>query len=71
LPSAAHFPLPYVMSYDMFPLKTLNEKKRFLQEALEKDYVLFFEHDANIECCTLQSTDKGIRVKDTFTLENM
>lgn len=67
-PSAAHLPLPYIMSYDMFPLKTLNEKKRFLQEALEKDYILFFEHDPKIECCTIQMTEKGIRVKDTFTL---
>lgn len=71
LPSAAHLPLPYVMSYDMFPLKTLHEKKAFLQEALENDYVLFFEHDANIECCNLVMTDKGIRVKETFKLEDL
>jgi glyoxylase-like metal-dependent hydrolase (beta-lactamase superfamily II) len=71
LPSVAHLPLPYVMSYDMFPLKTLHEKKAFLQEALDKDYVLFFEHDAKMECCTLQMTDKGIRVKDTFKLEDL
>ncbi len=71
LPSAAHLPLPYIMSYDMFPLKTLKEKKSFLQEALEKDYILFFEHDPTIECCTLQMTEKGIRVKDTFTLEDI
>ena len=45
LPSAAHIPLPYVMAYDMFPLKTLRRKKSFLNEAAEKDYVLFFEHD--------------------------
>jgi len=71
LPSAAHLPLPYIMSYDMIPLKTLNEKKSFLQEALEKDYILFFEHDPKIECCTIQMTEKGIRVKDTFTLEDI
>ncbi|MCW3107714.1 MAG: fold metallo-hydrolase [Segetibacter sp.] len=71
LPSAAHLPLPYVMSYDMFPMKTLSEKKAFLQEALEKDYVLFFEHDARIECCTLQMIDKGVRVKEIFRLEDL
>jgi len=71
LPSAAHLPLPYVMSYDMFPLKTLTEKKTFLQEALEKDYILFFEHDPQIECCTVKMTEKGIRVKDTFTLSDL
>lgn len=71
LPSAAHLPLPYVMSYDMFPMKTLSEKKAFLKEALDNDYVLFFEHDATIECCTLHMTDKGIRVKETFMLEDL
>jgi glyoxylase-like metal-dependent hydrolase (beta-lactamase superfamily II) len=71
LPSTAHLPLPYVMSYDMFPLKTLNEKKIFLQEALDNDYILFLEHDPKVECCTLQMTEKGIRVKDTFKLEEL
>ena len=69
LPSAGHIPLPYVMAYDMFPLTTLKEKKAFLQEALEKDYILFFEHDPGIECCTLQQTEKGIRMKETFKLD--
>jgi glyoxylase-like metal-dependent hydrolase (beta-lactamase superfamily II) len=71
LPSVGHLPLPYIMSYDMFPLKTLEEKKNFLTEALEQEYVLFFEHDPLVECCTLQMTDKGIRVKDTFTLASL
>jgi glyoxylase-like metal-dependent hydrolase (beta-lactamase superfamily II) len=68
LPSAAHIPLPYVMAYDMFPLTTLNEKKSFLTEAQQNDYVLFFEHDPLIECCNLQMTEKGIRVNETFKL---
>lgn len=71
LPAAAHLPLPYVMAYDMFPLTTLREKKAFLEEAVENDYVLFFEHDPSIECCTLQRTEKGIRMKDSFRLSEM
>ncbi|MDB5192692.1 MAG: beta-lactamase domain protein [Segetibacter sp.] len=71
LPSAAHIPIPYVMAYDMFPLTSLKEKKSFLNEALENEYVLYFEHDPSIECCTLKVTDKGIRVKDTFKLEEL
>lgn len=71
LPSAGHIPLPYVMGYDMNPLITLNEKSSFLTEAVQNDYVLFFEHDATIECCTLQNTEKGIRVKDTFKLSEL
>ncbi len=70
-PSIAHIPIPYVMAYDTRPLKTLVEKKSFLEEALEKDFILFFEHDPEIECCNLQLTDKGIRSKQTFKLENI
>lgn len=68
LPSTGHIPMPYVMAYDMFPLKTLNEKKKFLEEAVQNDYILYLEHDPVNECCTLQETEKGIRVKDTFKL---
>lgn len=71
LPSTAHLPLAYVMGYDMVPLQTLKEKKAFLQEALDNDYVLFFEHDPKVECCTLQTTEKGIRVKETFRLDEL
>ncbi|MFM2337432.1 MAG: hypothetical protein RL115_625 [Bacteroidota bacterium] len=71
LPSAGHIPLPYVMGYDMFPLTTLQEKKSFLQEALEGNYILFFEHDPVNECCTLQQTEKGIRVKEVFKLSDI
>lgn len=68
LPSVAHLPIPYVMAYDMFPLTTLTEKKKFLQEAVDKQYVLFFEHDPVNECCILQNTEKGIRAGETFAL---
>lgn len=71
LPSAGHIPIPYVMAYDMFPLTTLKEKKEFLQEAVSGDYVLFFEHDAQHECCTLAQTEKGIRPKEFFRLSDV
>ncbi len=71
LPSAGHIPLPYVMGYDMFPLTTLIEKKAFLKEALENNYILFFEHDPKYECCTLQQTDRGIRPKEFFKVEEI
>jgi glyoxylase-like metal-dependent hydrolase (beta-lactamase superfamily II) len=71
LPSAGHIPIPYVMAYDMFPLTTLLEKKSFLQEAVENDLILFFEHDASIECCTLHNTEKGIRLKESFLLSEI
>ena len=71
LPSAGHIPIPYVMAYDMFPLTTLNEKKSFLKEAVENNYILFFEHDAQTECCELQQTEKGIRAGQHLRIEDL
>jgi len=71
LPSVGHIPLPYVMAYDMFPIKTLNEKAAFLKEAVENNYILILEHDAVNECCTLQKTEKGIKFDKTFRLEDI
>ena len=68
LPAAAHVPLPYVMAYDTRPLITLDEKEAFLKEAARKEYILFLEHDILNECCTVQETEKGVRVKETFPL---
>ena len=68
LPSTGHIPLPYVMAYDMFPLTTLTEKKVYLNEAVEKEYILFLEHDPINECCTLQQTEKGVRLREVFKL---
>ncbi|MEO8415066.1 MAG: MBL fold metallo-hydrolase [Ginsengibacter sp.] len=71
LPSVAHIPVPYIMAYDTRPLETLKEKKAFLTEAQQKDYILFFEHDPEIECCNLQLTDRGVRSRQTFKLEDV
>ena len=71
LPSQGHIPLPYVMGYDMFPMTTLDEKKTFLEEAVVNNYILFFEHDPKVECCTLQRTEKGIKPKDFFSLDSL
>lgn len=69
IPTSAHMPLPYIMSYDIQPLISLTEKELFLNEAVQKGYILFFEHDAYHECCTLEETEKGIKVKETMTLK--
>ena len=63
LPSIGHIPLPYVMGYDTQPLITLKEKKVFLEEAAEKKYILFLEHDYQHECCTVMHTERGVRVE--------
>lgn len=71
LPSVGHIPLPYVMAYDMFPLQTLKEKKAFLNEAADQNYILYLEHDPIHECCTLQQTEKGVRLDQTFKLADI
>lgn len=71
LPATCHIPIPYVMAYDMFPLTTMIEKKAFLSEALQNEYILFFEHDPLNECCTLQQTEKGIRTGKILKLADL
>ncbi|MDG1429002.1 MAG: MBL fold metallo-hydrolase [Crocinitomicaceae bacterium] len=71
LPSVGHIPIPYVMGYDTRPLITLEEKSNFLTKAHEQEFVLFLEHDIVNECATLQLTEKGIRLKDTFAFNEL
>ena len=65
LPTIGHIPLPYVMGYDTRPLLTIKEKAVFLKEAADNNYYLFLEHDAYNEICTVQHTEKGVRLKET------
>lgn len=66
LPTVGHIPLPYVMGYDTRPLLTMDEKQIFLNEAVEKEYILFLQHDAHNELCTLKQTEKGVRLDQTY-----
>ncbi len=68
LPSTGHIPLAYVMGYDTRPLITLEEKSKFLKRAAEEEFVLVLEHDNFNECCTVETTEKGIKLKDSFPL---
>jgi glyoxylase-like metal-dependent hydrolase (beta-lactamase superfamily II) len=63
IPSSHHIGLPYVMSYDVRPLKTLEEKKRILEEAVEAGHILIFEHDHRVPACKLKRDDRGRVVK--------
>jgi glyoxylase-like metal-dependent hydrolase (beta-lactamase superfamily II) len=72
IPSVGHISLPYVMAYDMSPLVTLEEKERFLNEAVDNNYTLFFEHDPTIECCTVKRTGRGrFEVDRQFSLNEI
>ena len=71
LPSVGHIPLPFVMGYDTRPLITMSEKETFLNNAVKNEFVLFLEHDSVNECCTLQMTEKGVRLSETFRFDEM
>ena len=71
LPSVGHIPLPYVLGYDTRPLITLEEKGTFLHTAATENFVLFLEHDSVNECCTLQHTEKGVRLAETFAFSSL
>ena len=66
IPTLAHIPLIWNMSYDIESLKSIEEKKRMLTKALSDGYTLVFQHDENVECCNLEMTPRGIRAKDKF-----
>lgn len=71
LPTAGHIPLPYVMGYDTRPLLTLDEKDRFLKNATDQESLLFLEHDAHSEVISLQHTEKGVRLKESHTFNEL
>ncbi|HXU26330.1 MAG TPA: MBL fold metallo-hydrolase, partial [Bacteroidia bacterium] len=71
LPSVGHLPIPYVMGYDVRPLETLKEKERILQQAVNENWTLFFEHDSVNEACNLATTERGIRAKDIFKITEL
>lgn len=71
IPTANHMPMPWVPSFDTRPLLTLDEKARFLNEAAENNYLLFFEHDAMNECCTVKNTEKGVRTDKVFPISEV
>ncbi|MFH0894931.1 MAG: MBL fold metallo-hydrolase [Bacteroidota bacterium] len=70
-PAHVHIPIPFVMSYDTRPMLSLEEREKFLKEAIENNYILIFEHDIDKESCTLQMTEKGVRAKEFFKLKEL
>jgi glyoxylase-like metal-dependent hydrolase (beta-lactamase superfamily II) len=71
IPTAGHLPIPYVMGYDTRPLLTLPEKTKFLNTAVEKNYYLWLEHDAHNQIITVENSEKGIKIKEVFSCEDI
>ncbi|MFD2724765.1 MBL fold metallo-hydrolase [Hyunsoonleella rubra] len=71
LPTVGHIPLPYIMGYDMRPLLTLDEKNEFLNLAADNNYYLFLEHDAHNEIITVKHTEKGVRLNQIYSCNDI
>jgi glyoxylase-like metal-dependent hydrolase (beta-lactamase superfamily II) len=71
LPTVGHLPLPYIMGYDTRPLLSMDEKEKFLNIAADQNYYLFLEHDAHNQIITVQHTERGVRLKETFTAQEI
>ena len=69
--SLGNIPISYIPAFDTRPLVSMKEKEVFLSEAVNNNYILFFEHDYYNECCTLQNTAKGVRSKESILLKNI
>lgn len=71
VPTHGHIPIPYVMGYDTRPLLTIVEKQKFLNNAADNGTILFFEHDSEIECCTVKHTERGVRLDQALKLADL
>jgi glyoxylase-like metal-dependent hydrolase (beta-lactamase superfamily II) len=71
IPSSGHIPLPYIMSYDMRPLLTMDEKSHVLQQAAAENWILLFEHDPVTEAATIEMTERGPRLKEIGKLKEL
>lgn len=68
IPSASHVPVPYVMGYDIRPMVAMTEKEQYLEQAVDQDWILVFDHDPYVEAATVERTEKGIRIKQKGSL---
>ena len=71
LATAGHVPVPYVMGYDTRPLLTLDEKAQFMKQAADNGYYLFLEHDAHNQIIMVENTEKGVRLKEVFSTDEI
>jgi glyoxylase-like metal-dependent hydrolase (beta-lactamase superfamily II) len=71
IPTSAHIPESWICGYDTQPLVSMEERKKFLEEAADNQYILFFEHDIAIECCTVKRAEKGVRMDRSYSLQEL
>jgi len=68
LPTSSHLPLPYIMSYDLRPLTTLEEKRGLLEKACAENWIIVLEHDPVREAIRIVKGEKHFEVKETLKI---
>jgi len=63
IPTTAHVDAPWIMGYDLYPMETLDFKRAFLREAIDREYVIFFEHDPEIAAGYIRERDGRVYVE--------
>lgn len=71
IPMAASLPLAWISAYDTFPITSMQDKEQLLSEAVAKNQILFFEHDAYTECCRVEVINQKYRIKEKFNLSTI
>jgi glyoxylase-like metal-dependent hydrolase (beta-lactamase superfamily II) len=70
LPTTAHVDLPWIMGYDLYPMDTLAYKRTFVREAIDREYLIFFEHDPKIVAGVIRERDGRPFVEPVLRAEN-
>ena len=63
MPTTAHVDVPWIMAYDLYPMDTLEFKRAFVREAVEREYLVFFEHDPAIAAGIIRQKDRRLYVE--------
>ena len=71
VPTAGHLPIPFIMGYDTRPLLSMPEKEKFLNAAADNNFYLFLEHDAHNQIITVKHTEKGVRLDESFSFNEL
>jgi glyoxylase-like metal-dependent hydrolase (beta-lactamase superfamily II) len=62
MPTTAHVDVPWIMAYDLYPMETLEFKRQFVREAIDGEYLVFFEHDPSVATGVIREKDKRLSV---------
>jgi glyoxylase-like metal-dependent hydrolase (beta-lactamase superfamily II) len=69
IPTTAHLPLPWIMGYDLEPLRTLESKRALLRDAVAEGWRLVFEHDPAVASGVAVADGKGIALRDLVRVD--